>query len=60
MPGSPAVTASQSLHVEPIGNIPPAEAEARHYAELETVAMAAWDLNKPVIAGPAIGRRGTG
>jgi transposase InsO family protein len=27
--------------LEPIGNIPPAEAEARYYAELETIAMAA-------------------
>lgn len=27
--------------LEPIGNIPPAEAEARYYAELETLAMAA-------------------
>ena len=26
---------------EPIGNVPPAEAEARYYAELETCAMAA-------------------
>lgn len=27
--------------LEPIGNIPPAEAEERHYAELETRAVAA-------------------
>ena len=27
--------------LEPIGNIPPAEAEARYYAELKTSAMAA-------------------
>ncbi len=27
--------------LEPIGNIPPAEAEARYYAELETLPMAA-------------------
>jgi transposase InsO family protein len=27
--------------LEPIGNVPPAEAEARYYAELETLAMAA-------------------
>ena len=27
--------------LEPIGNIPPAEAEARYYTELETIAMAA-------------------
>src|SRR5689334_14567427 len=28
--------------LEPIGNIPPAEAEARYYAQLEGPAMAAW------------------
>ena len=27
--------------LEPIGNMPPAEAEARYYAELETLAVAA-------------------
>lgn len=27
--------------LEPIGHIPPAEAEARYYAELETLAIAA-------------------
>ena len=27
--------------LEPIGNVPPAEAEARYYAKLETLAMAA-------------------
>ena len=27
--------------LEPIGNIPPAEAEARYYAQIETLAMAA-------------------
>jgi putative transposase len=27
--------------LEPIGNMPPAEAEARYYAQLEPVAMAA-------------------
>jgi putative transposase len=27
--------------LEPIGNMPPAEAEARHYAQLELAAMAA-------------------
>jgi putative transposase len=27
--------------LEPIGNIPPAEAEARYYAQTEDVAMAA-------------------
>ena len=27
--------------LEPIGNIPPAEAEARYYAQIEVVAMAA-------------------
>ena len=26
--------------LEPIGNMPPAEAEARYYAELETLAIA--------------------
>ncbi len=31
--------------LEPIGNIPPAEAEARYYAQLEDAAMAA-DLNQ--------------
>ena len=28
--------------LEPIGNIPPAEAEARFYAQTEGVARAAW------------------
>ena len=28
--------------LEPIGNIPPAEAEARYYDQIETLAMAAW------------------
>ena len=27
--------------LEPIGNVPPAEAEARYYAKLQTLAMAA-------------------
>jgi transposase InsO family protein len=27
--------------LEPIGNIPPAEAEARYYQQIETLAMAA-------------------
>jgi hypothetical protein len=40
----PAVTSPSSHHrriLEPIGNIPPAEAEARFYLELETRAAAA-------------------
>ena len=32
---------NQHRVLEPIGNIPPAEAEARSYAELETCAVAA-------------------
>src|SRR5688572_24529571 len=37
--------------LEPIGNILPAEAEARYYAQAEDIAMLAW-LNKPASAKP--------
>jgi len=32
--------------LEPIGNVPPAEAEARYHAELEATALAAWHPNE--------------
>ena len=38
--------------LEPIGNIPPAEAEERFYAQLEEVAIAAQDLNETASGKP--------
>jgi len=38
--------------LEPIGNIPPAEAEAKHYAKLEAHAVAAQDSKQPASGKP--------
>ena len=38
--------------LEPIGNIPPAEAEAAYYAELEATPMAAWEPSQPASGKP--------
>ncbi len=43
--------------LEPIGNIPPAEAEARFYAEPETRAVAAQDSNETCLPETRRGSR---
>ena len=39
--------------LEPIGNIPPAESEARYYAQVNDHAMAAWNQTNLPPANPA-------
>ena len=45
--------------LEPIGDVPPAEAEARCHAELEATALAAWHLNEIASGEPGAVQRAT-